>query len=400
MRTSDLQLHGTVNAGEPIVQVGIRGRALLVRARSESVLLDAATLRRVRSLANNLDPTAIRLLEQGVLMDGILYGLDFKPRVMLGSGETIPLGAVGGLEGPSRLRADLLDPPGQVDGTEGSVVNPRTVSRHRVIPDGRPEIATAAVPGRDLEATVQRRRTQEELNTATTRLVRSRLELVLTFKGLKADPLVVVKDAFAGAGWHNAPPPVSALRMTRDMAWVLHGTSLYRFPTPAPSDEDSRIAGAPATWIPQSSVLTLSETGPTELRHEIRGAKLPLRFALRSPVAGIQVDESTGRVCVDGAVVREAAMKDVELQMQREVGSDRTLIASLRAYRRMVLPRFTGTVGRLPNGIPVTIPIALSYSDADGQAGNIDYFVFAELRPRDWRSGWLSRTNCATNPRA
>lgn len=361
-RTGDLRRVAGVAVQEPIRQVGLGDKLLLVGTASTIELFDTNSFQRIRSFPTDGDPTRSLMSEHGIVLQGVLFGFDLKPRLILQPGPLLTLG-------------DSPDPDDPDVFPSWFTSAPATAPQPPEELDRGTRIANVTIPGTSIQVTLDRLTTQQFVNVGPSSFLRNDVELALSFTEPIARRLLVVRDA-TFTGTDSVSSSASSLQLTKDYLYVTHGDRLHRLRIPRSMEPDAESSEELLVWNPQSSVLALPTSGKTELRHEVRGGKLPLR--LRSPLEGLQVDESTGTVLVDNRTVMNAARNEL-VQHMRAGGSPETSRETLGDMRERVSVHAAHALGRAPTGIPVAVPIRLSISDPDRRTHNLAYFVLAEV---------------------
>lgn len=359
--------------------VSVRRNLLLIRTETGSELFDLRSFQRVKS-CTEADTGRIPLSEHGVVLQGALFGFDLLPKLLLQPGRILTLGA-GSSPGnvPAWLTAEPASPPPLAD---WNVLQVR--------------LGTAPIPGRNTHVALDHR-LMHYSNGVRENAPRKDIELVLTCAGSVPDQLVVVRETHVSSVISTSPaasfPPTSSMQAVKDFVYVAHDNQLYRVRIPFPKGKPSQTSDEFWTWKPQSSVLSLAESGMTKLEHEVRGVTPPLRFELSCPADGMKVDESQGTITVDNEAIFEAVLEDLELRYRPLPGQPLTPIGMLHAAEQEALPQATHVLGRPPKGLPVAVPVHLYFCDAQGKSGEIHYFVLAELSTARLEAYFIQRDN-------
>lgn len=121
------------------------------------------------------------------------------------------------------------------------------------------------------------------------------------------------------------------------------------------------------------------------VKHTIRGASGPNRFALLTqPANGLDVDEATGNLTINGAALAEEAAQLaaslIVVKSADEEQADRKAAAAAVAKWAAAERKYLAKVADLDiEGIPILLPICLRALAADGQKATVRYQVVLDL---------------------
>jgi hypothetical protein len=348
-------------ASGPIGVAVCFGNNLVIRTNSTIEIYDSTDFRKIRQLPSSaqMNPQGMPIspvTPDGLLLNGVLYDEALKP-ILNQNSQIFPLLAQDG-RNPG-FQMNMLSPrhdPSQNSGYD---------------PHGQRATAKIVVPESNLTFTAQVSLRQS--SSPTSRFVtRIHEELMLTTSGAIDSSLALVRRVkpMNQSGGSVMAPVVTACENT---AWVAFDKRLYTCSVNPPAGEDAVVR--PLRLVRRQSQLSLDKGETTKLSHEVAAGKKPLEFALRSPMEGMSIDETSGIVTIDNQGIRRMAVDFLFRSGMLELSTQQTNMDGELSTTKLAAE----LLGEKPHGRFVSLPVTVTATDADLDSDTLQYLVLVDV---------------------
>ncbi|HEV8068671.1 MAG TPA: DUF1559 domain-containing protein [Planctomycetaceae bacterium] len=369
-RAGDLKREKTLVTESPVLGFDFIGKTLAIRTETGIEIYETGSFKRIRVFetgdknnpvpAPNI-PGALQngLTSDGLLVNGILYDADLKPLLVVTPG---PIPWLAGAEARWQTRFASKESPAPFRGS-GVPYN------------GASQIGSAKLPDSNAQITLTMRSSFRQL-PGSPQTNRNRVELTVAASGDVEAKQILFSDERPAGTVDRSP----GLFVAPGTAFVAFDRTLYRWRVKG--DRAVVPASQPLRLAARQSAFRVEAKGKTVLKHTAKGGKTPLKFSIETPLDGIQIDEKTGDVTIDGSSLTSQAMRTVEQTFTRN-NYGPSLLDVLESRVVSVDRRAAEILGHNPTGFPAAIPIRVEVSDADLNRDTLQYYVLAEVSTPD-----------------
>ena len=359
LNLTDLERKESVVLSGDIAELVAVDSLLIARTKTAVEVFEMEPFKKIHSeeLPRHHEAKQSLVSDHGLYLGGVLFGSDFKPKLIATSGQ---LPAIS----PQNGRPSFMP-----DGAEDARQNMSRTDRESLV-------GTHVLPGSQgqLGFYVKKKRTQVAGATHTWQ-TSEEIAVAATSKQQSVRQVLArgVSHSRVASGMEKGRLSWS---VTGDTAYVVAGSNLYAWPW---AERLSAGAGDEGlAWIPKQSALTLDPSGKTVLEHELNGGDDSTKISLLAPSDGMQLDEKTRSVTLDNSVILKKATEVAKTLIS---GANRgepfadTLKRLLPVYKE----RASQLLGTEVKGMPVMIPVRLNASSADLDSHTLQYYVVAEI---------------------
>ncbi len=169
--------------------------------------------------------------------------------------------------------------------------------------------------------------------------------------------------------------------VVEDKAFILIGKGFFTIEL---TPEMFKGVTEPLHIVPKIAKNVVAADGILNIKYQAKSGTQPYTYTLMSDCKGLTLDAKTGALKIEGSVFAEAALKSLignhdriyrEMQNEAEAKArGRDYVASSSCER--FVESYKEIIGEAPKGIPVTIPITVNITDANGQSCTISHRVF------------------------
>lgn len=298
-----------------------------------------------------------------IYSNGVLWGTDLKPALILASPIIPTLGATRDF---SRNAAAFETPRFDVAPSSLSPTMRGSVTSL---------IAIKPIPGGSRQLRLDFSQNTEGTTDIQNSLVECKLTASIEGAESASQVLRVYKTSISSTAGRTSP--AALVQVTSDTAYVISDDRLYRWQFPKLPD-DTVAENRRLIWNSTPTTLVLEPTGKTELKHVISGGKPPYDFNAPAGLPSLVIDKKDGTITIDNAALQtEAEQFLIQFISNNRHGLSR--IAVLRQLASELLGPATEILGRRPRGIPVACPIQLLVTDQGIENVAINYFVLTEV---------------------
>jgi hypothetical protein len=344
------------------------GKTLAIRTETGIEIYEAGSFKRIHvfETGDNHNPAPNiagglqnGLTSDGLLVNGILYGADLKPLLVV---TPVPIPTLAGAEARWQTRFAPKESPAPFRGS-GVPYNAAST------------IGSANLPDSNVQITLTMRSSFRQ-SPSSPQTNRNRVELTVTASGDVAAKQILYSDERPAGTVDRSP----GLFVAPGTAFVAFDRALYRWRVKgdravAPDSRPLRLAA-------RQSAFRVDGKAKTVLNHTAEGGRAPLKFSIETPLDGIHIDEKTGDVTIDGSSLTSQAMRTVEQTFTRNSYGP-SLLDVLESRIVPVDRRAAAILGHNPTGFPAAIPIRVEVSDADLNRDTLQYYVLAEVSTPD-----------------
>lgn len=363
LRLKDLKRQKSLGAQSQLLDVQAFGGYFALQTRTGIDIYNSKSLERVRTFGGKNPHQHIRnrnanslVTPHGLFVGGVLYDEQMKPKMVLGHGTLPVISRSMGQVQPPALRA----------------LKNQNVPHHMHHQQGTQRLATASMPGARYMITLDRTTSRIQV-PGSVHTSRQQAELVVRLQGDVSKKQVLKRGIQHQQTGNHTPPPRPTMQTASGRVYVLDDRELYEWSVPGPSKSQQRLS-----WNLQQSVLSISGSGKTELKHATEGGKSPVTYTLANEVEGMSFDEKTGTLSIDNDVMLKVAQKSFEDYLIK-VSRNRSLADTYRELSPAMKQQTVMMLGRKSKGIAVALPIRLTASDSTLETLKIEYYVVVEL---------------------
>jgi hypothetical protein len=156
---------------------------------------------------------------------------------------------------------------------------------------------------------------------------------------------------------------------------------------------DDRLFFVPTKNLPGAAVLqvpmhfplmqtkfALDPKQPTRLEQKVENGTGQIQYTLQNQVPGLTIDQSTGTVTCDPALIEPVAIDSLVVKINGGPHTDPSVgWKALDYYIAGTSESFKKLVGRDPEGVPVVLPVWIAAYDSEHHTALLDYSVFLEI---------------------
>ena len=362
LRTSDLEREKTLATDGPITHLELKENLLILQTAATLQIYDANTFSTLKSFRTTGPGDSIKVTKHGIYVNGVLYGFDLKVKLLVSVDKIPQLGGVRNLQPPV-----AVNPP-----VRESYNNPMRPG------PGLTRLATTTTSdgeiniGLDLQS--QPIQVPGSVHTWRTAADVS----ISTVGAVEAKQVILRTKQYAQTSGSNSLP-AGLLQVNSTHVGAIVERELFLWPIP----ERRKVDILPLEILPQQSMLLMTSDGTSELKHEIRGGRAPIRFSLLKTTDAISIDEARGSVTIDKSKAMADAMDTLQGHI-RDMNRGESFLQTLRDHSASVPVTLTSLVGLTRDDLPVAMPILVTVNDADFNSATLQYSVVINVPAREF----------------
>ena len=362
LRTSDLEREKTLATDGPITHLELKENLLILQTAATLQIYDANTFSTLKSFRTTGPGDSIKVTKHGIYVNGVLYGFDLKVKLLVSVDKIPQLGGVRNLQPPV-----AVNPP-----VRESYNNPMRPG------PGLTRLATTTTSdgeiniGLDLQS--QPIQVPGSVHTWRTAADVS----ISTVGAVEAKQVILRTKQYAQTSGSNSLP-AGLLQVNPTHVGAIVERELFLWPIP----ERKKVDILPLEILPQQSMLLMTSDGTSELKHEIRGGRAPIRFSLLKTTDAISIDEARGSVTIDKSKAMADAMDTLQGHI-RDMNRGESFLQTLRDHSASVPVTLTSLVGLTRDDLPVAMPILVTVNDADFNSATLQYSVVINVPAKEF----------------
>jgi hypothetical protein len=371
VRASDLKREMILISQSPVQRFDVFDKLLAIQTSTSREIYEMGNFKRLRVFSSSdagrggLVALQNGPTSEGLIANGILYDADLRPRLLLTPG---PIGTLPGADPLWRPKFARKSEP---------MRNPTTGGVPR-IPFS--QVAAAKLPDSDTMITLSmQRQTYQPPRSVMTH--RTLVELSVAASGEANSRQILYRDEGLVEGQNCS----TSLFVAPGTAFVVFNRVLYRWPVKP--DAAAASETRPLVFAAHQSAFALETKGKTILKHSARGGKPPYKFAIATPFDGIQIDEKSGDVTIEGAAMASEVRRGLEQAIARRNRPGESLFDTFEFQTVPATDRTVEILGYKSSGTPAAIPIHVEVHDAESDNDSLQYYVLAEVSTPDLKKG-------------
>lgn len=362
LRTSDLEREKTLVTDGPITQLELKDNLLILQTAATLDVYDVNTFLQLKSFRSTGPADSMKVTKHGFFVNGVMYGFDLKARLLVGLDKVPQLGGTRSLQPPAIVNSPARE----------SNSNPKRPER------GASRLATAATPDGEIQISLDFQSQPLEV-PGSIHTWRTAADVALSTSGAVEAKQVIVRTKQYAQTSRGSSPPAGLLRVNAKYVAAVIENGLFLWPIPA------RKFGhvLQLEFLPQQSMLLMTSDGTSELKHEIRGGRAPIRFSLLKTTDAISIDEARGSVTIDKSKAMADAMDTLQGHI-RDMNRGESFLQTLRDHSASVPVTSTSLVGLTRDDLPVAMPILITVNDADFNSATLQYSVVLNVPAKEF----------------